>query len=292
VSNGRYQVTLKLAELYVASIGRRVFDVKIENQVVFANVDVYRAVMARDKAYDLSTIVDVNDGQLTIDLVAKQDAAKVNAIAVMYIPPATPTATATATPTDTPTSTPTLTPTPTATFTATATATNTATVTPTPSATATPPPYDIGVNAGGDRYVDSAGFVWQADRPWTPGGWGWMDGASYSAAHPIANTEDDVLYQSERYSLTDYRFDVAPGTYRVTLRFAEIYAWMKGQRVFDVSLEGATVISRLDLFETAGPDTAYDRTFTVSVMDGQLNVGLRVIAGQTKISAIRVQSAP
>ena len=46
-----------------------------------------------------------------------------------------------------------------------------------------------------------------------------MNGAAYAVTNPIAGTDDDVLYQSERFSLTEYRFDVAPGVYQVTLRF-------------------------------------------------------------------------
>lgn len=46
------------------------------------------------------------------------------------------------------------------------------------------------------------------------------------------------------------RFDVANGRYRVRLQFAEISFTKAGQRVFDVYLEGARVLTRygLELF--------------------------------------------
>ena len=110
--------------------------------------------------------------------------------------------------------------------------------------------------------------------------------------HQIAGTADPTLYQSERFDMSEYRFDAPAGTYEVTLKFAEIYAWKPLQRIFSVTLEGTTVIDRLDLYAQVGPDMAYDRTFTVTVSDGQINVGFAAIVGPTKISAIRVRSVP
>jgi len=262
VPNGRYQVTLKLAELYYSCSGCRVFDVRLEGQTVFAGVDTFRLAGGRDTAVDLTTTVDVTDGVLTIDFTASVGTAKINALAIALLPPPTPTATATPTQTSTPTATPT-------------------------------PVYDVAVNVGGPLYVDRSGLVWQADRAWTPGGWGWMNGAVYTATHDIAGTDDDILYQSERFGLSEYRFDVpVAGTYQVTLRFAELYAWRKGQRVFSVSLEGNTVLPDLDIYDVVGPDTAYDRVFTVTVTDGQLNIGFAAGAGSAKLNAVRVSMVP
>lgn len=298
VPNGRYRVTLRLAELYYSCVGCRVFDAQIESTTIFSNVDIYRTMLARDAALDLVVIVDISDGQLTLDFVRRAEAPKVNGIEVVYIPPATATPTRTATATLTPTDTPTATssPTPSLTATATTTATPPPSATPTQTATSTitptPPPYDIRVNAGGAAYLDTSGRLWQADRAWTPGSWGYIDGVTYQVNSPISGTEDDPLYQSERYSLTQYRFDAPAGAYEVTLKFAEVYAWQTGLRVFDVLLEGSVVLSALDLFSIAGMNAAVDRTFTVVVTDGQLNVGFRASAGQTKISALRVRSVP
>ena len=36
----------------------------------------------------------------------------------------------------------------------------------------------------------------------SPGSWGYLSGQASQAAQAIANTDDDPLYQSERYNLT------------------------------------------------------------------------------------------
>ncbi len=295
VPNGRYQVTLRFAELYHTSVGRRVFDVKLEGQTVLWDLDVFKLAGGRDIALDYTFGVDVSDGQLAIDFVAKKDAPKVNAIAVVAVPPPTSTPTPTPTNTATPTATRTFTPTATFTVTPTPTRTSTFTVTPTNSPTFTPSPtpvYDVAVNLGGGVYTDGSGKAWQADRAWSAGGWGWVDGFTYQVTRPIAGTDDDPLYQSERFGLSEYRFDVPPGTYQVTLKFAEIYAWAPLQRVFDVRIEGDPVLTGLDIFALVGPDTAYDRTFSVMVTDGQLTITFSVTAGQAKVNAIRVRAGP
>jgi len=164
-------------------------------------------------------------------------------------------------------------------------------VTSTPTATPTPL-YDVGVNAGGGAYTDGAGFQWKADQPYAGASWGWLNGMAYVVSDPIAGTSDPTLYQSERYGLTGYAFDVPPGTYQVTLKFAEIYAWRSGQRIFDIALEGAAAVSNLDIFDLAGAYKAYDLTFTVPVSDGRLNIGFVSVINQPKINAIRVKAIP
>ena len=46
-----------------------------------------------------------------------------------------------------------------------------------------------------------------------------------------------------------------------------------GARVFDVTAEGQTRLSGVDVFKAVGKGAAYDRTFRVPVTDGTLNVG-------------------
>ena len=91
-----------------------------------------------------------------------------------------------------------------------------------------------------------------------------------------------------------YRFDVADGTYRVDLRFAEIQKTKAGQRFFDVLLEGEVALYRLDLVAAAGANTAYDQTFMVTVTDGHLDIDFVAQAKGDKavINAILVTEIP
>lgn len=179
-------------------------------------------------------------------------------------------------------------PTPTATSTATATPTPTATPTATPSPTATPLGYALAVNTGGAAHVGRDGTVWQADQPYAAGSWGYAGGDSYSMPRPIRNTADQRLYQSEHWGMSAYRFDVPNGTYQVDLHFAEIFCWAGGCRSFNVSLEGAVVLSGLDIYRVVGRDAAYVRTFTVHVDDGRLDIGFTPLVSAAQVSAIRI----
>src|SRR5262249_55006641 len=151
----------------------------------------------------------------------------------------------------------------------------------------------IRVNANGGAFTDSGGKAWSADKAYSSGSWGYDTiYGSGSTANAIAGTTDDTLYQS--YNLfnnwTGYKFDVANGTYTVTLKFMEDWANAAGQRKFDVRLESTTVLTAFDIFASCGGFTACDRTFTVTVSDGQLNVGFNMNGGANygTISAIEV----
>ena len=161
-----------------------------------------------------------------------------------------------------------------------------------PSASAAVP-APIRVNAGGSAYTDTAGTAWSADAAYTAGGWGYdtlYGGAT--ATHAIAGTTDPSLYQS--YDLfnnnSGYKFDVANGTYQVTLKMVEDWANAAGQRKFDVRIEGTAVLSAFDIFAACGAFTACDRTFSTTVSDGQLNVQFTMNGGANyaTVSAVQV----
>ena len=200
-------------------------------------------------------------------------------------PMAIPTATATATPTATATVTPTATATATPTATATATPTPTATPASTPMPTATPTPTTtapILINCGGLTYRDSGGQLWSADMDF-------VGGSTFSTTHSITGTLDPTLYQTERYAPTlTYNIPVVNNTYTVTLYFAEIWFNAPGDRVFNVSIEGQTVLQNFDIWAVAGEYAAVQRTFVVTVTDGVLNIVATASANNAKFSAIQV----
>ena len=104
-----------------------------------------------------------------------------------------------------------------------------------------PPPGTtiLRLNAGLDTATTLGGEVWEGDAAWLVPG---------SVASPYAvpgaaidGTDDDVLYQTERYGNPfGYEIPVADATYRVRLHFAEIWHGVStvglapGDRVFDV----------------------------------------------------------
>ncbi len=185
--------------------------------------------------------------------------------------------------------TPTPTPSPTV-PTATPTASPTPGPSPTPTSTRTPgggsttylpivskPPLEFLVNCGGDYYVDSVDRRWFADRAYAAGNWGYVgESNTLSTSRDILGTNDMPLYQTLRYAYGSfgYQFDVPNGTYEVELHFAELFHRSAGKRVFDVIIEGQTVLDEYDVFAAAGgPFVARkEGPFEVAVSDEQLNV--------------------
>jgi hypothetical protein len=116
-----------------------------------------------------------------------------------------------------------------------------------------------------------------------------VGGSTFSTAHSITGTLDPTLYQTERYAPTlTYNIPVINDTYTVTLYFAEIFFDAPGQRVFNVSIEGQTVLQNFDIWAVAGQFAAVQRTFVVTVADGLLNIVGTATVDNAKFSAIQV----
>jgi len=158
------------------------------------------------------------------------------------------------------------------------------------------PAYQQGINAGGGAYVDPAqGDLYGADRPFSAGGFGYVGAsATRSTTSGIAGTTRDPLYQDLRSGMTAYRFVVPNGTYKVDLSFAELQLTKTGARVFNVGLEGSSVLSNFDVLAAAGGrNTAVDRSFTIEVTDGVLDISFVAQRGDKPIiNAILVTEMP
>ena len=84
------------------------------------------------------------------------------------------------------------------------------------------------------------------------------------------------------------------GSYQVTLKFAEIYWTAAGQRVFNASLNGSTVLSNLDIFAEVGANTADDKVFNnVQASSGLITIQLGpATVDNAKIAAIQIIPQP
>ncbi len=141
----------------------------------------------------------------------------------------------------------------------------------------------MAVNAGGAA-TTLAGVPFKADQYF-------RGGDVNSTADPIAGTADDGLYQTERYGKFSYEVPVTAATYDVQLHFNELYQTAPGTRVFSVTVEGQTLFSDLDLYTTAGHDTAYSRVIKdVAVSDGSLSITLTATTDNATISGFAIYS--
>jgi hypothetical protein len=139
------------------------------------------------------------------------------------------------------------------------------------------------VNCGGGKYVGKNGIVYQADT-------GFIGGGTYSTPAAISGTEEGTLYQTERWGNFAYGIAVPNGNYQVILKFAEIYNYSPGTRVFSVKIEGKEVITNLDLYSKVGRYRAYDVEIRTAVTDGRLNIEFVPVVGNPKVSALIVNA--
>lgn len=154
------------------------------------------------------------------------------------------------------------------------------------------PAEEIRINAGGPAYTDSNNKVWAADNYF-------VNGTDFGNATAIANTDDDVLYQTERYAATlEYEIPVAgTGPYEVNLLFAELYFGLPGggssggvgSRLFDIVVEGEVKQLNFDIFAEAGGAAALTKSYSnITVTDGFLSLSFEASANNGKVSAIEV----
>lgn len=144
------------------------------------------------------------------------------------------------------------------------------------------------LNAGGPHYVAKDG---RAFSPRLVKGGGFMGGHKASSSEPVADTEDEALYQSYRTGMLGFRTPLTNGTYLVTLHFSEPMHTNINQRVFNVEIEEKPVFRKLDLFAVAGKNVARSKTSKVVVRDDELNITFEPLMGSPLINAIEVEPA-
>lgn len=137
---------------------------------------------------------------------------------------------------------------------------------------------------------DSRDQVWSGDRYYLRGRLG-------KPLQPVAGDEP-VLYRGERYGNFAYSIPVAmDGRYTVSLRFCESYFGPDrpggngvGARVFDVYLNGRTLLRQLDVFKEAGSLRGLVKTFRglEPNVQGKLVFSFVPVRNYATVSAIEV----
>jgi hypothetical protein len=139
------------------------------------------------------------------------------------------------------------------------------------------------INAGGPASTGSNNGVWQADTAFT-GGTAWGRSAN------VAKTVDQSAYQSMRYGNFSYNVAVPNGSYRVVLKFAELYWTSAGKRVFNVAINQQPALTNFDILAqpSTGPNTALDKTFQVTVTNGNINIAFSTFLDNAQVNAIEI----
>jgi hypothetical protein len=142
----------------------------------------------------------------------------------------------------------------------------------------------ININCGGRDYTAADGSQWVGDYYFNGGDLLYTSDA-------IVNSQDLPLYRSGRAGLwADFAYNVpvANGNYNVTLHFAEIQYWNKGDRSFNVVINGATVLSNFDILANAAPRAAITRQFPVAVTNGAIQIAVNGVTRRGLLNGIQI----
>ena len=174
--------------------------------------------------------------------------------------------------------------------------------------------YLYRINCGGDAFVDEFGQQWQADDSLISHSWG----QDFEGIHPfqasqrhiterIHGTKSPELFQFFRFGRHRLWYDLTIGgetadhEYRIELYFVEPWhgrdisetADYEGLRIFDVAVNGETVIDDLDPWAEAGYCGALKRVVYAKAKDGRLRISFpEVKAGQAVICGIAIATLP
>ncbi len=141
----------------------------------------------------------------------------------------------------------------------------------------------LGINVGGPA-TTYMGNQYIADRFAT-------GGSSRTVTNPISGTDEDTLFQSERYGSYTYEIPVSEASYNISLHFAELYQQSSGARSFDVMVEGVTLFTQMDLYSVVGAFTAYTEMMQdIQVTDGFLTIEVLTLVDNGTLCGIEIWS--
>jgi len=157
------------------------------------------------------------------------------------------------------------------------------------------------INAGaGEAYVSEDGISYEMDY-----GYSADNSGTYGSETEITGTNDDVLYQTERHTKSEfkgfsYSLSVVQGnTYRITLKLAELFwkadpAQYSGwERIFDILVEGEVAFDNINIFtRVGGLNKVYDLQYKYTATDSMLDIEFRKVKRAAKVNAILVEELP
>ena len=160
------------------------------------------------------------------------------------------------------------------------------------------PEFVLRINCGAfEPYTDREGNVWLADQEMEPGKeWGAVGGVTVDWGDlEIADTNSPRVYQTERYNMDGYKFDLTTnGIYTIYLHFAETFYDIRaeGERVFSVIVNGRGFLEDFDVFKAAGgfqkPVVAMIEG--VKVIKGELTIDFTPNVQNPEINGIEILS--
>jgi beta-galactosidase len=178
---------------------------------------------------------------------------------------------------------------------------------------------DLNISLGDNRYFvdEQLQQVWLPEQPYKKGSWGYIGGKvftmpgqsrqGFGSDKDIYDTELDAVYQTQRIGINAFKFDVPDGEYDVTLGFAELegkpagpaliynlggpeQTLTSGQRVFDVSINGALVLKSLSTENYLQPQRLYSTSIRVSAKNNAgITINFKPLKGEAILNAVQIK---
>lgn len=177
---------------------------------------------------------------------------------------------------------------------------------------------DLAVNVGSYQatVAPGTGVIWIPDQVCTQDGWGRIGGKireridrqhKVGISQNILGTDCNPLYQTFAEGIEGYRFDVADGTYRITLCFVESTPKARrrsclqpfglrhgirsgGSAQFSVAVNGRQLLDNLNLARDYGNLRAVDFSTEVTARNNSgIEVAFTPNIGKTTLSGIRIE---
>ena len=128
----------------------------------------------------------------------------------------------------------------------------------------------------------------------------------YGTDKNILGTSDDPVYQTQATGIKQYRFDIPPGKYEVSLHFAELLGGIVKvppynlsedvrkdeirQRIFNVAINGRKLLDHFNIAKEYGLATPVVKTFTVNVVkDEGISIEFEPVEGEPVLNALQLK---
>ena len=153
----------------------------------------------------------------------------------------------------------------------------------------------LAIACGGPAESNSSGgdYPFVADEGFSGGGDNSVSSSSITLTQPGTNAAPTAVYQHARAGVFTYTIPgLTAGTqHSVLLHFAETYFTAKGNREFNVAINGTTVLTNLDIYGAVGLNAALLETFTATAnSSGQIVIAFTEgAADQPVVSGIEVR---
>jgi len=178
--------------------------------------------------------------------------------------------------------------------------------------------FELNVMLGSKRiYEDRVrGQVWIPEQEYSPASWGYLGGESFRVKTKfgqlpcseidILGTDDDPIYQTQRVGIEEFRLDVPPGKYAVTLKWAELESDVKHEalpynlgndkienniteRIFNVKINKNYIEKDLNLTSLYGAERAVSKKYVVEIVDDNgIQIQFEKVKGQPVLNALQV----